>query len=136
MSLITWILFLFALGIVNLTVGVRGMRSFLSQETSIRTDQSLRSFKSMVRKQMYQAILQIIILGTMCVLGILGIINGRLNFTGFVIFLLLNVINIFAGKWGKNIEKQTRSLKVEDQKFLDEYKMICRTWIRKPFPDF
>ncbi len=136
MSLIAWILFLFTLGIVNLTVGVRGMRSFLSQETSITTDQSLQSFKSMVRKQMYQAVLQLLILGTMCVLGILGIINGRLSFTGFVLFLLLNVINIFAGKWAKSIEKKTRSLKVEDQNLLVEYKSICRTWVRKPFPDF
>ena len=136
MSLIGWILLLFALGIINLIVGVKGIRSFLSQETSIRTHQSLQSFKSMVRKQMYQALLQLIILGIMCVLGILGIINGRLNFNGTLLFLLLNVINIFAGKWGKGFEKKVRSLKVEDPNLLEEYKSVCRTWGRKPFPDF
>lgn len=136
MGLIGWILLLFALGIINLIVGVKGIRSFLSQDSSIRTYQSLQNFKIMVRKQMYQALLQLIILGTMTVIGIVGIFTGKLNFNGTLLFLLLNVINIFAGKWGKGFEKKVRSLKVEDQNLLDEYKTVCRTWFRKPFPDF
>lgn len=136
MGYVGWILLLFALGIINLIAGVKGIRSFLSQDSSIRTYQSFESFKSMVRKQMYQALLQVIILGTMCVLGVLGIINGKLNSGGTLLFLLLNVINIFAGKWGKGFEKKARSLKVESPNLLDEYKTVCRTWFRKPFPDF
>ena len=131
-----WILLLFALGIINLIVGVKGINSFLSQDSSIRTYQNLENFKNMVRKQMYQALLQLAILGTMTVIGIIGISTGKLNFNGTLLFLLLNVINIFAGKWGKGFEKKAKSLKVEDPNLLDEYKLVCRTWGRKPFPDF
>ncbi|MCK4506340.1 MAG: hypothetical protein KAW14_12060 [Candidatus Aegiribacteria sp.] len=90
----------------------------------------------MVRKQMYQTLLQLVILGTMTVIGIVGISTGKLNFNGTLLFLLLNVINIFAGKWGKVFEKKVKLLKVEDPNLLEEYKSVCRTWGRKPFPDF
>ena len=131
-----WILLFFALGIINLIVGVKGINSFLSQDSSIRTYQSLENFKSMVRKQMYQALLQLAILGTMTVIGIIGISTGKLNFNGTLLFLTLNVINIFAGKWGKRFEKKVKSLKVEDPNLLAEYKSVCRSWFRKPFPAF
>ncbi len=136
MGYIGWILLLFVLGIINLLIGVKGIKDFLSQDSSIRTYQSLESFKNMVRKQMYQALLQLIILGTMTVIGIVGMLTGKLNFNGILLFLLLNVINIFAGKWGKGFENKARLLKVEDPKFLTEYKSICRTWFRKMFPDY
>ncbi|MCD4846953.1 MAG: hypothetical protein K8R76_02035 [Candidatus Aegiribacteria sp.] len=136
MGYIGWILLLFVLGIINLIAGVKGIRSFLSQDSSIRTYQNLENFKSMVRKQMYQALLQLVILGTMTVIGIVGMLVGKLNFSGTLLFLTLNVINIFAGKWGKGFEKKARSLKVESPNLLDEYKSVCRTWFRKPFPDF
>ncbi|MCD4700743.1 MAG: hypothetical protein K8S24_02695 [Candidatus Aegiribacteria sp.] len=136
MNPIGWILFLFALGIINLIVAVKGIRGFLSQETSIRTYQSLENFKSFARKQMYQALLQLTILGTMVVIGIVAMFSRKLDFNGTLLFLLLNVINVFAGKWGKGFENKARSLKVEDPDLLEEYNSVCRSWFRKPFPDF
>ena len=90
----------------------------------------------MVRKQMYQALLQIVLLGSMSVLGIVGFITGKLSTFEFMMFLVFNGINIGAGKYGKETEKRIKTLSIENLNVRAEYNSICKTWDRKPFPNF
>jgi len=136
MGYFEWILILFACGMVNFFIALSALRKFLALNSGIDSLLNLENLKEMVRKQMYQALLAIVFFGGMGVLGCIGIITRRLDSTQFVLFLILNGIVWAAGKSAKSIEKRAQNLSVSNPNLSDEYQSICRTWIRKPFPDF
>lgn len=131
-----WILVMFSCGMVNFFIALSALKKFLALYSGIDSLLNLENLKEMIRKQMYQALVAIVFFGGMGVLGCIGIITGRLDSTQFVFFLVLNGIVWAAGKSAKPIEKRAQNLSVSDPNLLDEYKSICRTWMRKPFPDF
>jgi len=136
MGYFEWILILFVCGMVNFFIALSALKNFLVFNSGIDSLSNLENLKEMVRKQMYQALLAIVFFGGMGVLGCIGIITRRLDSTQFVLFLILNGIVWAAGKSAKSIEKRAQNLYVSNPNLSDEYKSICRTWIRKPFPDF
>ncbi len=136
MDLIEWIVVFFGLGMVNFIIALLGAKRFLDQHTAIRTSQDLDVFKQMARKQMYQTLLQIVLMAGMELPGFIGILYKKLNFWEFLLFLGLNAVYILMGIYGKANEKKIRSLEVEDETLLQEYQSICETWVKKPFPDF
>lgn len=136
MSVMSWILVLFGVSLVNALAGIGGVRGFLSRNASIDSRQNLEDFEQMVRRQMYQALLQIGLLGAASILGIYGIISGRLTFVEFLVFLLLNGVNFVIGKMGKGIEDRARSLPVKEEGLSSRYETVCKTWVRKPLPNF
>ena len=136
MGYFEWILVMFTCGMVNFFIALAALKKFLALNSGIDRLLNLENLKNMVRKQMYQALLAIVLFGGMGVLGCIGIITRRLDSTQFVLFLILNGIVWAAGKSAKSIEKKAQNLSVSNPNLSDEYKSICRTWMRKPFPDF
>lgn len=136
MGYFEWILVMFVCGMANFFVALSALKKYLALNSCINSLSNLENLKEMVRKQMYQALLTIVFFGGMGVLGCIGIITGRLNSTQFVLFLVLNGIVWAAGKLTRPIELRAQNLTVSDPNLSDEYKSVCRTWIRKPFPDF
>lgn len=136
MGYFEWILILFACGMANFFVAVSSLKKFLTLNPRINNLLNLENLKKMVRKQMYQALLAIVFFGGMGVLGVIGIITGKLSFTEFLLLLVLNGIVWAAGKSSKSTEHRAQNLSVADLSLVDEYRSVCRTWIRKPFPDF
>ncbi len=136
MGYFEWILVMFACGMANFFIGLSALKKFLAGNPGIDSLSNLENLKGMVRKQMYQALMAIVLFGGMGVLGCIGIITGGLNSTQFVLFLVLNGIVWAAGKSSKPIEKRAQNLSVSDPNLSDEYRSVCRTWMRKPFPDF
>ena len=136
MKWIGWILILFVIGILNLLVGIKDLRSYLSRNSAIESASHLRAFKAMVRKQMYQALFQLAVLGLMGILGLAGILVGKLSILEFLLFLFLNGIVFILGVVCKTVEKKARSFAVKDEELAREYEHVCRSWIKSPFPEF
>jgi hypothetical protein len=136
MGIMGWVVVLFGLGVINFIIALSGLKGFLSNNQSIKSMLNLEELKSMVRIQMYQALVQIVILGIMGILVVVGIITGRLSFMEFLFTLVLNLVIFTLGKYGKGIEEQARSLDVEDKSLEEEYREVCETWVKKPFPNF
>ncbi len=136
MGYFEWILIIFACGMGNFFIALSALKKFLAINSGIDSLSNLENLKEMVRKQMYQALLAIVFFGGMGVLGCIGIITGRLNSTQFVLFLVLNGIVWAAGKLTKPTELRAQNLTVSDPNLSDEYKSVCITWMKKPFPDF
>ena len=136
MNFFTAILVLFVLGMVNFAIGVSALGRFLKSHIRIASSSDLEDFKRMVRKQMYQAMLQIVLLGGMTVVSIIGILKHRITFAQLVIVLILDGVIFFAGRKGKSLEKRAKRLGVEDPDLAREFGSVCRTWFSRPFPDF
>jgi hypothetical protein len=132
----TAILVLFVLGMVNFAVGISALGSFLKSHPRIGSIGDLEEFKQMVRRQMYQAILQIVLLGGMTVVSVIGILTDRISFVQFLSVLILDGVIWYAGKRGKKLEKKAKRLPVEAPELAKEFGSVCRSWFSRPFPDF
>ena len=136
MDLIEWIVVFFGVGMVNTIVALLGVKRFMDQYTVIRTSQDLDVFKQMARKQMYQTLVQLVLMAGMEIPGFIGIIMKKLDVWEFLLFLGLNGVYIVIGIYAKANEKKIQSLEVEDETLLQEYQSICVSWKKKPLPDF
>jgi len=127
-----FVLLLF-LAFVNSLISVGGIKKFLSLHSLINSRQDLEDFKQMVRKQMYQALVQIGFLGVANIVGIYGLITRQVN---LLLILVLDVIIIVLSKSFKKTEEQARTLRVSDVSLTGQYESICKTWVEKARPDF
>lgn len=133
MSLFLLFILIFMLAIVNTILAGVHVRAFVSQKDAIDSRKTLDEFKKMVTQQMYQALLQLVLLGSTVLLGMYGIFTGKLS---LFIVLLLNGIIIGLSMIFKSVEKRARSLKVEDELLQKEYLQVCEAWTKKALPTF
>ncbi len=130
------ILILFVLAMLNFTSGMMNLKKFIAQCPRITDLSQLSLFKDMVRRQMYQALLQLVLLLGMTVVSVIGILRGRLSFVQFVMVLVLDGVVFYAGKQGKELEHRVQHMTVDDAEIKVQYREIVRVWNEKPFPDF
>jgi hypothetical protein len=136
MNLFGWIIVLFVLAIINFFIANNDLKAFLARHASIDSYQSMDAFKKMVRKQMMQALLQLVLLLATGVLPIYGLFTHKITFGQFLLCILFDFVILGLGKKGKEVEEKSRSLTVNDPSLEEQYKRICETWVKKPFPDF
>lgn len=133
MGLPTVMYVVFGLAIVNGVIAGAGVQSFPSRGKGITTQTDLEEFKAMARRQMYQALLQMVLLGAGCVIGLYGIFTGKL---GLLLVVALNGLVFVMGTAFKGLERRARSLPVDDPGLQAEYTRVCDSWLHKPTPDF
>ena len=133
MTLQDWIYLLFSAAIINMIFVVYKIKSYLNSHEKISDFQDLEEFKNMARLQMYLALIQLVILGSMNIIGLYGLITFRI---GFMFLIYIDLIVIALGMAFKNIEKKATTLEMEDMMLYDEYSSVCQCWKSKPFPDF
>lgn len=133
MDITTFFIFLFILAIINTIISTLDIQKFLASNRSIKTPHNLENFKIVVRRQMYQALLQLLFLGGALLVGLYGIVTGKI---GLLLVILLNMVIIGISQISKTFEKKARSLTVLDSNLSDEYRDICNTWVKNALPDF
>ena len=133
MGIVNWIYILFALATINLLYSGIKLKSFLSRTKSISTAHDLEDFKALVRTQMYQTFIQIIVLGGGGLLGLYGIFIGEV---GLMLVIGLNVVVFVIGKLIKGMENRVRDLPVSEVSLVTQYRAVCESWVKKPLPDF
>ena len=136
MEVMTIIFLLFLLALINNGFSVADLKHFLARKTTIENNQDLEAFKRLVRKQMIQALFQIVCLGGMGIVGVVGILNNRLRLSQILLFLLLNGVIFILCVLTKKIEEKIRSFTIENDDLAKAYKFFCEYWVRKPFPNF
>jgi len=124
----------FGMAIVNSFIAYFLIQSFLSGTKAIKTAQDMAKFKSLARQQMYQALLQIVFMIGGSLIGVFGIVTGRLYLLLYLI--ILNGVIYFLGMMMKSLEKRVRAMEVSDPAMKAEYERVCNSWVKKPFPDF
>lgn len=125
--------FLFLLAVANFPVGAASLRTFLSRTPAMATHQDLDGYKVLVRKQMYQALLQIVLLVGALGVGVVGLATRQLSL--FPVLAVNGGINV-GGLAGKRLEERARSVPVRDPSLSDEYRRVSASWLTRPLPDF
>jgi hypothetical protein len=108
---------------------------FLSKHRTISDERALKDFKSLARWNMYFALVQLGVLVSGSIVGILLIVKYGL-IKGLVSVLVANGIVLGLGKVFKSLEDRARSLPAATGELAAEHRRVSETWIRKPLPDF
>lgn len=133
MSLYGVFMLIFVLAVINWLVAMLGLRGFLARTPAIGSEADLLALKGVVRTQMYQALLQIVLLVTSLLIGVYGLFTKQF---GLLLIFGVNGVILVLGLLGKSTETRCRSLPVRDERFAAEYRRVCASWTGKPLPDF
>ena len=106
---------------------------FLAVTSSIRSSADLERFKALARLEMRLALAMIGLLVTGLVIGL--VLIKEHGAVALLAVLLVNGIVLGLGVFHKGVEEKARSLPVADV-LSTEYRRVCHTWNKKPFPDF
>lgn len=122
-----------ALALVNSLLAYAGLRQFLARHPRLADRAGLDTFKQVVRRQMYQALLQLVLLGAANLAGLYGLVTGRIN---LLVIIAANVVIFTLAKHFKKNEEEARSLEVDDPSLSGEYETVCDNWLKKALPGF
>jgi len=133
MTVKSWFFVLLFLTFINTLLATIKLKGYLSRNASINNEQNMKEFKQMVCFQMYQALIQVGIWIIASILSLYGMITNKLD----IFFILIFGVACFGiAKINERSEKRAQSLTVNDEKLASQYKAVCETWLKKPFPDF
>lgn len=125
-----------AASIVSAVYFMSVLKQFMGGTPRIETAADLETFKSVVKKQMYAALVQIGLLGLPIILYLMGMITRTLRFGDFVYVLIPNLAVIVVGRILRGVEKKAQRLPVSDPQLEKARDEIVYTWEKKPLPDW
>ena len=109
------------------------VKKFLGLHSSVSDYDQLRAFKSLVRTNMYIALVYLLIGIPALLLSIyIGFIYGLL---GVIFVVAINIPHFLFGRHLKSLEEKARQLQCTAD-LSDEYRRIGETWFKKALPDF
>ncbi len=133
-ALVVTFIALYCCGVWLSIWGANEVNQFLKQNREISDLKVLEKYKSLARRNMYMALLQMFILGTGSIAGLIAL--ARNNGAGFIIMLIGNAIIFALGKSLEVLEKQVRSLPCADDDLAKKYRRISRAWLGQALPNF
>lgn len=110
------------------------VKRFLAETPDIGDDVSLEGFKALARRQMYLALVGIVLLMAGMLVGLAVI--ARHGLLGLVVVILTNMLVLGLGMVHKKAEVRARSLPTGSEALAREYRRISETWLKKALPDF
>lgn len=132
-----WVIFgaLYAWAVVASLFAGYSVWRFASSHATIADDRALDAFKRVARVNMYLALIQIVVLATGTLVGILVIVKFGIV-KGLPAVLVANGIVLGLGKRFKKFEDRARSLPAGTEELAQEHARVSETWLHKALPDF
>jgi hypothetical protein len=106
---------------------------FLEGTPAIQSTADLERFKELARMEMHLALAMIVLLVTGLGTGL--VLIRRHGFAALLLVLLANAVVLGLGVFHKSVEEKARNLRTAEG-LDEEYRQVCRTWNKKPLPDF
>jgi len=125
-----------ALAIANLLYASKSLRGFLKGTTQVDTTQALQAFRSLAKRQMYAALLQILyLLMPIPVYGFISMTHLVDPALAMTLLLPLYVLVIGLSVFNSRLERAAQSLPTAPE-FTDEYVRTILVWTKKAFPNW
>jgi len=133
---ITLILLLPGVAVLNALIHGSQLKAFLERTPAFATYQDIVEFEKVVARQMYAALVQIVLLVAPGVVFVVGIIRHVLSVEDILFVVLPSFVILALGVAFKKVENQVRSIPVSDPILEERRDHIIRVWMTKPFPDW
>jgi hypothetical protein len=125
-----------AASVLSAVYFMSALKRFMGETPSIDTAADLETFKSLVRKQMYAALVQIALLGLPILLFLMGMLTRTLWRGDFLYVLIPNLVVIVVGRVLRAVERKAQMLPVSDPQLEKARDEIVHTWEKKALPDW
>ena len=112
----------------------REVSAFLAGTSSIRDSRDLERFKSLARRNMYAALLQLPIWLVALVAGV--VIMWRYGLVGCAGIIAVNSVGFRFAARLKKLDVQSRSLPAASPELQQQHAQIGHTWLKRALPDF
>ncbi|MDJ0733278.1 MAG: hypothetical protein QNJ47_04190 [Nostocaceae cyanobacterium] len=124
---------LYSYGVWALLHAGNEINNFLKRHQKIIDEQVLEEYKSLVKRNMYMALVQIFVLVSGTIMGL--IIMVRNGGAGLIILIIGNLSIIITAEGIRTLETKVRSLPCAEH-LAKQYKRVNRVWVKQAFPHF
>jgi TRAP-type C4-dicarboxylate transport system permease large subunit len=112
------------------------LQKFAKEVRTFSSTHEIERFKGVVGRQMYAALVQIVLLVVPPILFFVGIAKGALT-PGDIIFIIVpSAVVIAVAALYKQTEKQVKEIPANDDELRRQRDVIIHTWLKKPLPDW
>ncbi len=112
------------------------MKNFLSLMPAIKNQKDMNRFKSIVKRQMYAALIFPAFSVIMILIFLYGVKSGALAAGDLVYIIIPSVLLLLFSKFIKQTEMKLRNIKTDDPNLKKERDRVVSVWIGKAFPDW
>jgi hypothetical protein len=96
----------------------------------------IERMKAVVARQMYAALVQIVLLAAAPIAYVVGLARGELRPTDALYIIVPAAAVIVLSLGSKRVEARARALAAADEELARQRDRIVHTWMKKPFPDW
>ncbi len=121
---------------VNAIVHGLQLNAFLKRTPTFATYQNIVDFERIVARQMYAALLQIVLLVAPGVLFAVGLVRGALAIDDVIYVILPAFVILALGIAFKKLEHRAASIPVSDPVLEERRNHIVHVWNTRPLPDW
>ncbi len=114
----------------------RELKGFADSTPSISSTADIERMKTVVARQMYAALVQIVLLIAGPVIFFVGMIRGVFQPTDVMFIILPSAAVIVLAAVYKRIENQVKTIEAPDSELRRQRDAIVHTWLKKPVPDW
>ena len=133
---IAGVLLLPAAAAVNSVVHGTLLMKYAKQTLYFRTGRDILRLKEVVARQMYAAVLQMVLLILPLILYLVGLFTGALYPTDLPLIIVPAGLILVFGYFFKKVEIAVRNIPALNQNIEQQRDEIVRTWKKKPPPDW
>ena len=136
-SFIITLLVLFpSLALVSALYFVNLLKRFMEETPRIETGADMDAYRAVVKKQMYAALAQIVILGIPIVLFIIGTVTRTLRMGDLMYTIVPNAVVIMVSRFLRGVERKMHRLPASDLELERERDHVVAVWEKKALPDW
>lgn len=125
-----------ALGAINAIYHGRSLQRYVRQTKRIRDLDGLERFQKMVARQMYAALVQLVLLVVPLILYFIGIPTEILRFGDIVFVFIPAGVLIALGHHFKKVETEVCRIPALGEDLEEQRLAVIKTWRTRPLPDW
>ncbi len=125
-----------ALALLNAWWFGRELRSFVDGTPVISSTADIERMKTVVGRQMYAALVQIVLLAAGPAIYFVGMLRGVLGPADVMFIILPSAAVIVLASVYKGVETKAKGISVPDEELRRQRDAIVHTWLKKPVPDW
>ena len=111
------------------------LRRFAAEVPRLASSHDLERFKRVVARQMYAALVQIVLLASPALVFFVGVVDGALSGSDILYVVIPAAVIIVIAQANRRDEARVRELPAEPE-LAAQRDRIVRTWVRRPLPDW
>ena len=135
-QVLIWLMLLLpAAGVVNGLWFSSELKRFLDRVPMLASSHHVEQFKQVVARQMYAALVQLVILALPPVVFFCGLVMGALGLADVLFVIIPSAVVLVVAMAMRPTELKARSIPAADPELERQRDLIVDTWLKKAVPD-